>query len=152
MPKHPDMTWPAWVDPLGNEYGAGDMVAIAIINDRSPQMVFAQVVDIRKRDGKGELITTWHWEGGVIDTPGHRFFGEWSEYCTRVEDPYCKVRAIPLADSREFYRTKGERTVTYSIPENIIKLPITRDQFVSDAERKEAEALAAVVALREELA
>lgn len=53
-----DMIWPEWTDELGNTYRPGDIVAIAIINGRSPQMIVAKVDRINKVNSYGEEIRT----------------------------------------------------------------------------------------------
>lgn len=51
-----DMIWPEWTDELGNTYRPGDIVAIAIINGRSPQMLVARVDRINRVNSYGEPI------------------------------------------------------------------------------------------------
>ena len=53
-----DMVWPEWTDELGNTYRPGDIVAIAIINGRSPQMLIARVDRINRVNSYGEEIWT----------------------------------------------------------------------------------------------
>lgn len=96
-----------WTDPLGQTYGPGDHVAIAMVSDRSPQMVFAEVLEIRTVDKDGNTITA-----GVFDWEAK----QWKEV------PSCTVLARPLMDSRGFYRGTN-RAVPYKIPANIIKIP-----------------------------
>lgn len=62
-----DMVWPEWVDELGNTYRPGDIVAIAIINGRSPQMIIAKVDRINKVNSYGEEIMTN--KSFVLDEP-----------------------------------------------------------------------------------
>lgn len=54
--KITDKTWTEWVDERGNTYCPGDIVAIAVINGRSPQMVIARVERINKVNSSGEYI------------------------------------------------------------------------------------------------
>lgn len=114
-------TWPEWVDKLGQTYRPGDFVAYASINGRSPQMVFARVLEIRRRDSKGALITVdvRYKTGNRIERPnGGGMMDEW-----RVrKDPYCKVKVQPIEDARSFYRSADAKAVTLSIPENIIRI------------------------------
>ena len=49
-----DMLWPEWTDVLGNTYKPGDIVAVATISGRSPQMVFARVIRINRVNSSGE--------------------------------------------------------------------------------------------------
>jgi hypothetical protein len=51
-----DMIWPEWTDELGNTYCPGDIVAIAIINGRSPQLIIARVERINRVNSYGEPI------------------------------------------------------------------------------------------------
>lgn len=51
-----DMVWPEWTDELGNTYRPGDIVAIAIINGRSPQLLIARVEHINRVNSYGEPI------------------------------------------------------------------------------------------------
>lgn len=57
----PEDLWPSWTDVLGNTYGLGDIVAIAVINGKSPQMVIARVERINRVNSSGELITERMW-------------------------------------------------------------------------------------------
>jgi hypothetical protein len=43
-----------WKDSLGQEFRPGDMIAVAVINGRSPQMVVAEVERINTTNAKGE--------------------------------------------------------------------------------------------------
>ncbi len=47
-------TTDSWVDLVGRKFRPGDVVAVAVINGRSPQMVLAQVLRINTTNPKGE--------------------------------------------------------------------------------------------------
>jgi hypothetical protein len=111
-------TYDEWTDALGQTYRPGDTVAIATISGRSPQLVIAKVERINAVNSKGEQITTVEFD---------RTTKPW----TRTTVPSCTVRCKPLVDARDFYRSgkgffggqeKEIRSVTYQIPENIIKV------------------------------
>lgn len=46
-----------WEDSLGEPFRAGDLIAVAVINGRSPQMVIAEVERINTTNPKGERHT-----------------------------------------------------------------------------------------------
>lgn len=50
--------WDSWEDCLGNKYQAGDVIAVATISGRSPQLVLAVVERINKVNSSGEEIFT----------------------------------------------------------------------------------------------
>lgn len=52
-----------WKDSLGQEFRPGDMVAVAVVNGRSPQMVVAEVERINTTNAKGEPHTKTAWTG-----------------------------------------------------------------------------------------
>lgn len=52
-----------WKDSLGQEFRPGDMIAVAVINGRSPQMVIAMVERINTTNAKGEPHTKRAWTG-----------------------------------------------------------------------------------------
>ena len=52
-----------WKDSLGQEFRPGDMVAVAVINGKSPQMVVAEVERINTTNAKGEPHTKRAWTG-----------------------------------------------------------------------------------------
>lgn len=52
-----DKEWEYWTDVLGNEYRPGDLVAIATVNGKSPQLVLAIVERINKVNSRGEELT-----------------------------------------------------------------------------------------------
>lgn len=142
-------TWDEWTDALGNTYRPGDIIAIATVRSKSPQMVIARVEKINRLNGSGEEIMTRKWfdhempiqrerecynlkssYSSYMNRPVH----ECSPSCTMYIEtgeyrsvPSCSVRAKPLDDLRGFGRwgTAADGTnksVTYSIPENIIKV------------------------------
>ncbi len=146
-------TWPSWTDVLGQEYRPGDIVAVAVINDRSPQLVIAEVVQINAVDSKGKLIGEWSTDGGDpelreafyrlpwTDPQKHDARRAWEATRTRTFNRSCTVRARPVIDARGFYRTtSGERSVwsggptaihdaravTYQIPNNVVKVDKSR--------------------------
>jgi hypothetical protein len=51
-----EKTWDQWIDCLGNKYEVGDLVAVATISGRSPQLVLAVVERINRRNSSGEEI------------------------------------------------------------------------------------------------
>lgn len=119
-PEVPD-TWPEWTDKLGQTFRPGDFVAYASVNGRSPQMVFARVLEIRRRDSSGDEITERvQYKTGRKVPRQHdgRMIDEWE---TR-QVPFCKVKVLPIKDARGFSRSKDARPVTLSIPANIIKI------------------------------
>lgn len=143
-----DKTWDTWQDALGNTFQAGDIVAIAVINGKSPQMVIAEVIRINKVNSRGEPHMTNKWfdfdepieEDRVCrvkdskDPYYSRYYAdhickrECTVYVRTGESrkvPSCSVTAKPLIDARGFIRygktADGEnRPATYSIPENIL--------------------------------
>lgn len=118
MPKklpvnNPDIpeTWPKWTDVLGQTYHPGDFIAYACINGKSPQMVFAKVLSIRRLDSqRNEIISNKYSYNRETKT---------SEHTVTLS---CKVKVQPLLDARNFYRSSDPKAVTLSIPENIIKV------------------------------
>lgn len=113
-----DELWDEWTDVLGQTYRPGDFVAYAMISGRSPQLVFARVLQIRKVDSKGEEIREFvRWENHPTET-----LSNGRPRQVQVWRPGCKVKVLPLKDARGFYRSKESRAVTLSIPNNIIKV------------------------------
>lgn len=104
-------------DPLGHRYGPGSVVAIAIVNNKSPQMVLARVERINLNDSKGRPHVAY-WlpplAPGQVDRYDQR---------PRSSAPGFTVAATPLLDSRGFYRGPDERSVTYLLTENILAQP-----------------------------
>lgn len=143
-------TWPQWEDCRGNFYQPGDIVAIAIINGKSPQMILARVERINRINSSGELI--WTNKTFTLDEPirherecyvikgrknNDRYYEmyyqdhvcqpsctEWLETTEIKKVPSCTVKATPILDARGFGRSTDHdgkvKAVTYSIPENII--------------------------------
>lgn len=107
-------TWEEWKDVLGQTYRPGDIVCVSVINDRSPQQVIGEVIQINKTDSKGEQIVDGVWKNG-----------QWLGIAS------CSVKIRPRIDSRGFYRSEklNPKDVTYRIPTNIIKLPFTLDDI-----------------------
>lgn len=114
-------TAPSWTDLAGKSYSPGDIVAISVINGRSPQTVIARVEEIFLDDSKGQP-----YEDGDYDY----------QTDTRRTWPSCSVQATPLIDARGFHRY-SERKVGYTIPSNILKLDITEQQLQQIAEQRE---------------
>lgn len=128
--------WPCWADVLGQTYYPGDTVAIAVVNDKSPQLVIGRVERINKINSKGEEITRSRlvWKNPE-EAGNYRAEREW------VTEPSCTVTITPLIDARGFSRWSGTggyrhggaqnkenvKKVTYQFPENIIKVetPVT---------------------------
>lgn len=122
-------TWPEWTDVLGQVYRPSDFIAYAAINGRSPQMVMARVIEIRRRDSKGKEVTERRW-----DTPD----GTYAAGAKLVMVPSCKVKVMPMLDARGFsrgdWKTGDKRAVTLSIPQNIIRIeprPEWTDEFLA---------------------
>lgn len=143
-------TWDQWEDCRGNFYQPGDIVAIAIINGRSPQMILARVERINRVNSSGELI--WTNKTFPLDEPirherecsfkrglqnRDRYYEmyyrdhvcktsctEWIETTEVRKVPSCTVKATPILDARGFGRATDHdgkaKANTYSIPENII--------------------------------
>jgi len=133
-------TWDSWTDVIGNEYRPGDLVCIATISGRSPQLVIAEVVKINKTDKNGEPFTTRQWfdhdEPIMKRREVRRYNYQTRTYDDIVEEyvekgeyrqvPSCTVTCQPIQDTRKFYRSTNSegkaRKVTYTIIENIIKV------------------------------
>lgn len=145
-----EKTWPEWEDCQGNVYQPGDIVAVAIINGRSPQLVLARVERINRVNSSGELI--WANKTFDLDEPirqerecytrrgldrRERYYEmyypnhickpectEWTQTTEVRKVPSCTVKATPILDARGFGRSRDHdgkaKAVTYSIPENII--------------------------------
>lgn len=141
-----DKTWSEWEDGVGNIYGPGDIVAVATVSGKSPQMVIARVERINRLNSSGEEITTRKWfdheepiqkerECYYAKTNYQSYYNqtvhECKPACTMYLEtgeyrtvPSCTIRATPITDLRGFSRSTKEdgtnKAVTYSIPENII--------------------------------
>lgn len=141
-------TWDEWTDCLGNSFRAGDIIAVATINGKSPQLVLARVERINRVNSSGEEIWTNKWfdhEEPIEHERECRIRNSTDAYMARYyADHVCKrecffyietgeyrkvssctVRAKPIVDARGFSRwgktADGEnKSVTYSIPENMI--------------------------------
>ena len=132
-----DMVWSEWTDELGNTYRPGDIVAIAIINGRSPQMIIARVDRINKVNSYGEEIRTN--KQFELDEPirqvrecyvlkrrkqndayYNRYYAErdsthvcvpecteWWQTSEVRNVPSCTVKATPIADLRGFGRSRN---------------------------------------------
>lgn len=141
-------TWNVWQDVLGNEFRVGDIIAVATINGKSPQLVIAEVERINRVNSYGEEIYTnkWFdhpepiekikqcWAKNQSSGYSARYYADHvcKRECTVFMEtgetrkvPSCSVRAKPLVDARGFSRwgrtADGvNKSVTYSIPENMI--------------------------------
>lgn len=135
-PPDSERFWDSWTDVLGQEYRVGDLVSVATISGKSPQMVIAEVTAINRmrkdpwtridgEDGDYHFGPAW-----VLITKGYK-----------EPQPSCTIKALPLVDARGFYRTgdgrhwnrqneeRNVKQVTYQIPNNIIKLSLTREEL-----------------------
>lgn len=110
------LTTDSWRDVLGQSYGAGDIVAISTINSRSPQTVIAKVHAIYTTNSEGKPYFKNSWSATPI--------------------PSCVVVAEPLIDARGFGRYGKQKLVSYSIPDNILKLPFTEDQILQNSDNQ----------------
>lgn len=127
-----DMLWTEWTDELGNTYRPGDIVAIAIINGRSPQMVIAKVERINKVNSRGEAHMAnktfdldepirrereCHVLKRKNDPYWNRYYydkdsthvckpecTEWWQTTETKKVPSCTVTATPIQDLRGFRR------------------------------------------------
>lgn len=138
--------WPEWTDVLGNTFGPGDIICIATVSGRSPQMVIARVEKINKVNSQGDPHMENKWfdheepipktrECWRAKNPGQIYYSkphvcvfECTNYMEIGETrrvPSCTVKATPLLDARGFSRrSTGDtaKAVTYTIPDNIIVL------------------------------
>lgn len=117
-----EKTYDHWTDVTGREFRPGDIVAIATINGRSPQMVLAKVERINRVNSRNEEVVSYEfaWEDGGENT-AHWMPGRGKG--TRVSKASCTVTALPIQDARDFYRSNRggkQKLVTYQIPENIL--------------------------------
>lgn len=125
-----ETTWDQWEDCLGNFYQAGDIVAVATVNGRSPQLVLARVERINRVNSRGEEIMTN--KTFDLDEPirhdrecrikeglqrRERYYEiyngdhicevsctEWIQTSEVRKVPSCTVRATPVLDARGFGR------------------------------------------------
>ena len=118
------MTHDSWTDTIGQSFQRGDYIAVASSSGRSPQMVIARVERINSHKADGTEIT--------------EFVGWDRETNQRITQPSATVTAKPVLDGRGFHRWSakkwndetrtfdprpgGPRSVTYTLPGNIIKL------------------------------
>lgn len=123
-PEGTPKTWDEWTDILGQTYRPGDWVAVATVNMKSPQLVVGQVLKINRIDSKGNLVGYEEWDtptGQWYDFKGPRPGLRWKESCT--------VTVAPMIDARGFHRSspdKKSKNVTYTIANNVIKVPEPR--------------------------
>lgn len=141
-----DKTWPKWEDTLGNVFQVGDIIAVATISGKSPQMIIARVEKINRVNSSGEEITARKWfeheapiqrerecyylKSSYNYTYGNRPVHECKPSCTMwIETgeyrtvPSATIKATPLVCGRDFGRygqdaDGNNRAVTYSIPGN----------------------------------
>lgn len=139
------VTWDEWVDATGQTYVAGDFVAVATINGKSPQMVFGQVVKINRINSKKQLIleSEWHHEDCEAGDRGAQEIYEYKRvenangypeqvrvntgrYRKQVTEyvASCTVTVQPLINGRGFSRWSGTKpkVVTYQLWGNIVKI------------------------------
>lgn len=136
-----------WKDTLGQKIKPGDIIAVATVSGRSPQLVIAQIERINTHNSKGELH--------VMRT--HRGFEEKTHPDGRTyrvpilhEEPTVTVTARPIKDGRDFTRWSNRRynaatktwdstgeikPVTYSILGNIVRL-LDSETLEAAAEKK----------------
>lgn len=134
-------TYDEWTDVLGQTYRAGDTVAVAVINGKSPQMVIGEVVRINRLDSKGCEHVDEFWVDDDSKPP-RTWTTSTGETRSRPEQkrahrPSCTVTVQPLIDARGFYRTGNPspwrvtdpdakpKPVTYQFWQNIIKVEVT---------------------------
>lgn len=126
-----DKTWPEWRDMLGRIYRPGDIVAIATVSGKSPQLVLGQVERINRINSKGEEITEsyLYWPPGVPEV-NDRGWPNYKESQRRTR-PSCTVTVTPVADARKFYRSRtpegAAKKVTYQFPQNIVRVEVLED-------------------------
>ena len=155
LPAEPDTpkTWPEWTDVLGNTYRPGDNVAISIINGKSPQMVIGEVLKINRVNSSKQQLGEFVYDDGDPElkeakekihdqTFRDRYSDDrlvredawqkirdadakWQASRVKSFKPSCTVRVQPSIDSRGFWRY-GDKPVTYQIPENIIKVDVSK--------------------------
>lgn len=131
-----DKVWPEWTDELGNVYRPGDIVAIAVVKGRSPEMLIARVDRINRVNSSGEAIMVNKQfeldepvrqvrECYVLKRRGQssnyydRYYAErdsthvcepscteWWQTSEMRSVPSCSVKATPLADLRGFGRSR----------------------------------------------
>lgn len=135
-------TAPNWTDVVGQTYSPGDVVAVSIINGRSPQTVIARVEAIYLDDSKGKPYhETQAFRLGADMQPLDQSvtlteddevvphaYGGGTAYRHRQS---CAVQCTPLIDARGFNRW-SDRKVSYTIPMNIVKVGVTAAQLEDD--------------------
>lgn len=95
-----------WTDVLGNDIRAGDTVAYASINGKSPQLVIANVERIMATDSNGVPLQMYDYrEGKTV--------------------PSCSIVVHPVLDARGFWRSERGRAVHLKIPQNVIRVDAT---------------------------
>ena len=119
----------SWTDTVGQVYQVGDYIAVASTHGRSAQLVIARVESINTHRADGTAITEYvGWDRETRET---------------ITKPSVTVTAKPVLDGRGFHRSTtrwippekrtdpdvafepipgGPRSVTYTIPGNILKL------------------------------
>lgn len=118
------MTHDSWTDTIGQSFQPGDYIAVASTSGRSPQMVIAKVERINSHRSDGTEIR----EPDYYDRELRKSF----------DKPSATVTAKPVLDGRGFHRWSakkwndetstfdprpgGPRSVTYTLPGNIVKL------------------------------
>lgn len=138
MAVNPNYTTNEWTDSLGNKIKIGDVVAIATINGRSPQMVFVKITRLNTHRSNGDPIFK---EAEFVDTE----VGSKEERDV-MKNPYAslwnthdnwqgkkisswKIEGVPavtvtgraIKDGRGFFRW-AERENTYQFIGNVVKV------------------------------
>lgn len=107
-------TWDEWTDSVGIPFRAGDYVAVATVNNKSPQMVIGIVHRINRLDSKGQPIMARTFKGYEQMENGR-------SRAVYEATPSCTVTVAPLVQGRNFHRY-SDRKQTYKFPGNIVKV------------------------------
>jgi len=120
-----------WRDTLGQEFGAGDLIAVATVSGKSPQMVVAEVLRINTHNSKGErhVKTARTGERVTLYRENRVWIGpaEFKDHYTAMETMEPGVgrlsRQAQQARSREFWEAQRR-------PENweVSQVPYETDQ------------------------
>lgn len=110
MAKQKRKTIESFTDPLGQEYGPGDLVAISIISGRSPITSYGVVQNIFPEDTKGQEIMnrvhTRNPDTGVYEV---------------IKTPACHVQ-VKVSQRTRWGGDGDDRLHTYKISDNITKI------------------------------
>lgn len=125
-----EWTTDRWKDSLGQEFRPGDLVAVATINGKSPQMVVAEVVRINTHNSKGQRHTKQAWTGEMHSTERENktYIGPeippdptWEYRRDPYGSPY-RTRAESVAAWQEWHQEKARLEAD---PENWVVRPPT---------------------------